>query len=154
MLRNIGVLPRAAFNAITFKCGPLSRSMTSDSKSQLLSHFRAQRLPFSLRIFLAVPTELQDCHENRECQATKQHHKHSANILHTQCIRLRLLILLVSTANLARVLPPLVVKYLNGSFFLQLKNCERNFISPYASLGSSDSISLSVIEVMRWNEWG
>lgn len=115
--------------------------MTPHSKPQLLGHLRAERLPLRLRVLLRVPAELEDGHENCESQAAKQHHKHSTDVLDAQGVRLRFLVLLVAAADLARVLPPLIVKYLYCSLFLQLENGQRDFIAPYASLRRGDAVS-------------
>lgn len=98
--RNVGMCAsRAAFNAITLEGRTLTTSMTLDSKSQLFSHFGAQRLPIVLGIFLRIPAEFQNGDENGKGQAAQQHHKHSADVLHTQSIRLWFFILLVATAD-------------------------------------------------------
>lgn len=143
--RNVSMCAsRAAFNAITLEGRTLTTSMTPDSKSQLFGHLGAQRLPIVLGILLRIPAEFQNGDENGKGQAAQQHHKHSADVLHTQSIRLWFLVLLVATADFYKnnaaccelasptshlirvltssVLPPLVVKYLDGSFFLQLEN--------------------------------
>lgn len=94
-------------------------------------------------IFLGIPAEFEDGHENGKGKAAQQHDKYSADVLDAQSIRLRLLVLLVPTAYLAGVLPPLVVQDLNRALLLQLENGQRDFITPDASLRCRDAVAWS-----------
>jgi hypothetical protein len=135
------VLPGATLNAITLERRPLTGAVTSHGKSKLLGHFGAQRLPIGLGIFLGIPAEFEDGNENGEGESAQQHDKYAADVLDSQGIRLRLLVLLVPTAYLAGVLPPLVVQDLDGSLLLQLENRQRDFITPDASLRCCDAVA-------------
>ena len=50
----------------------------------------------------------------------------------------------LSSADVASVLPPLVVEHLNGALLLQLEDGQRELVPPLGSLGRRDPVPLGV----------
>ena len=49
----------------------------------------------TLCVFPRVPTEFEDGDDDGEAEAAEKHHKHAANVLHAQRVRLRVFALVL-----------------------------------------------------------
>ena len=94
--RDVGPLRRTPGTASP-KRWLLSTPVTPHGEPQLLGHLRAETLPVVHRILPTVPTELEDGHHNGESKPAQQDHEHSADVLDTERVGLRVLALVLET---------------------------------------------------------
>jgi len=141
--RNIGSLRRTPGTAPSERRF-LSAAVAPHGEPELLRHLRAEALPVVHGILATVPAELQYGHHDGEGEAAQQHHEHSANVLHTERVGLRVLALVLSCADITSIFPPFIVQHLNGAFLLQLQDCQRQRVSPLGSLGGGDAVPFTI----------
>ena len=73
--------------------------MAPHGEPEFLRHLGAEALSVVHGVLATVPAELQDGHHDGEGEAAQQHHEHSANVLDTERVGLRVLALVLQTEN-------------------------------------------------------
>ena len=96
--RNIGSLWRTPRTAPS-ESRLLSAAVAPHGEPEFLRHLGAEALSVVHGVLATVPAELQDGHHDGEGEAAQQHHEHSANVLDTERVGLRVLALVLQTEN-------------------------------------------------------